>query len=109
LGINYRLATGQPFTPIVGGYYDSAQEVWKPSYGTTNSERMPTYNRLDMRLTKIFSVHPDLFSIFYLECLNIFSIPNIMDYTYSEDYSQREKVLSFFSERSFVFGIGMYF
>lgn len=109
LGINYRLATGQPFTPIVDGYYDSAQEVWKPSYGPTNSERMPVYNRLDMRLTRIFSIHPDLFSIFYLECLNILGIPNIMDYTYSEDYSQREKVSSFFSKRCLVFGIGMYF
>lgn len=109
LGLNYRLATGQPFTPIVGAYYDSAQKVWKPTYGPTNSERMPIYNRLDVRLTKIFSIHPNLFSIFYLEFLNILNIANIMDYTYSEDYSQREKVLSFFSQRSFVFGIGMYF
>jgi len=109
VGINYRFCTGQPFTPVVGSYYDSTQVVWKPVYGDINAERFPHYNRLDARLTKIFSIHPDVFSLFYLEILNILDIPNIMDYSYSSDYSKREKVLSYFSKRCMVFGVGVNF
>ena len=109
LGISYRFCTGRPFTPIAGSYYDSAQTVWKPVYGDIHSERFPNYNRLDVRLTKIFSIRPDVFSLFYLEILNILNIPNIMDYSYSSDYSKREKVLSYFSRRCVVFGVGMNF
>ncbi len=109
VGINYRFCTGQPFTPVTGSFYDSTLAVWKPLYGDINSERFPYYNRLDVRLTKIFSLHPDVFSLFYLEVLNILNIPNIMDYSYSSDYSKRDKVLSYFSRRCVVFGVGMSF
>lgn len=109
VGINYRFAAGVPFTPVVESDYDSTKAVWKPVYGGINSERFPNYNRLDVRLTKIFSLHPDVFSLFYVEILNILNIPNIMDYSYSSDYSKREKVLSYFSRRCVVFGVGMNF
>lgn len=109
VGINYRFSTGPLFTPIVESYYDSAQAVWRPIYGAINSERFPNYNRLDVRFTKIFSIHPEVFSFCYLEILNILNIPNIMDYSYSSDYSKRERILSFFSKRCAVFGVGMNF
>jgi len=109
VGINYRFSAGPLFTPVVGNYYDSAQSVWKPIYGPINSERFPNYNRLDARLTKLFSIRPEVFSFCYLEILNLLNIPNIMDFSYSSDYSKREKILSFFSKRCAVFGVGMTF
>ncbi len=50
LGFRYRLASGLPFTPIDGSIYDGASDRWIPVPGTANSDRLPTYHKVDARV-----------------------------------------------------------
>lgn len=109
VGINYKIATGRPFTPIVSSTYNSAKEYYEPVYGVTNSDRFPTYQRFDVRLTH-FNMLFDKFSIIaYMEGLNILNLENIFGYSYSDDYSHRKEIVSYFGRRTVVFGIQVSF
>ena len=105
LGMNYKYATGKPFTPIVSSVYREDWNVYEPIYGIDNSSRFPDYNRLDIRLTHLNNLFDKWFSIFYIEAINILNIENIFDYSYNSDYSGREEVKSYFGRRTVVFGM----
>jgi hypothetical protein len=107
IGINYKYATGRPYTPIKDVLFHSEENVYEPIYGTTNSSRYPAYHRLDLRLTHFNSMFDKYFTVYYLEALNILNIANIFDYTYNKNYTQKEGVKSFFGQRTIVFGLGV--
>jgi len=104
IGVNYKLATGQPFTPVASSEYIPAYKVYKPIYGKKNSDSFPTYKRLDFRISYFFSLFNKKFSIIYLEAINILSIKNIFNYRYNENYTSRKKVESYFGRRTLVLG-----
>lgn len=104
IGINYKMATGKPFTPVIDNKYISEYKVYEPIYGKKNSDSFPVYKRLDFRFSYYFSLFNDKFSIIYLEALNILNIKNILNYTYNETYTSREKVESYFGRRTLVLG-----
>jgi hypothetical protein len=104
VGINYKYATGRPFTPVINSNYISDLDIFEPIYGNDNSDRHPTYQRLDIRLTYLTQLFDNYFTVLYVEGLNILDINNIFGYSYNKDYSQRFRVDSYFGRRTIVFG-----
>jgi len=105
VGINYKYATGRPFTPVESSNFRSDLDIFEPVYASDNSDRYPTYQRLDIRLTYLTQLFNNYFTVLYVEGLNILDINNIFGYSYSQDYSKRFKVDSYFGRRTIVFGI----
>ncbi|MGB8317221.1 MAG: TonB-dependent receptor [Ignavibacteriaceae bacterium] len=105
LGLTYKYASGKPFTPVIGANFNSYQNIYEPVYGNTNSERLPSYQRLDLRITYLTQLFSNYFSVFYIEGLNILNINNIFDYSYNFNYTDKMKVTSYFGRRIFVMGM----
>lgn len=104
IGINYKYATGKPFTPVVSSVYREDMNVYEPIYGADNSNRYPDYNRLDIRFTYLTRLFEKWFTVFFVEGMNILDIKNIVDYSYNKDYSDKRQVQSYFGQRTIVFG-----
>jgi hypothetical protein len=106
-------ATGRPYTPVVGANYDARRDLWRPVEGPENSALMPDYLRWDLRVTRLFTLPAGLglpesgLSVLYVEALNLLGTPNVLEYVYSQDYSAREEVLSYFSRRMLVAGFAL--
>ena len=114
-GAKWQYRTGNPHTPIVDanlvldprfieeiggieniGNINTAEiienSIFIPVYGEKNSERLPSYHRLDIRVSKIFRFNSWKLGIF-LELLNTYNRKNILDYRYtSRDYSTKEPI-----------------
>ncbi|HEY0634304.1 MAG TPA: TonB-dependent receptor [Gammaproteobacteria bacterium] len=81
--------SGSPYTPIVGGVADPDNPGrYRPVYGEINSERLPNYHRLDLRVDRRFGEQVSG----YLELLNAYGQKNVAGYEYNIDYSQREPI-----------------
>ncbi|MCE1188756.1 MAG: TonB-dependent receptor [Ignavibacteria bacterium] len=104
LGLSIKLATGQPYTPYLGATYNSNIQAYEPIKGQTNSERLPDYKRFDIRLTHFTNLAGKYPVVLYMEGLNILNIQNIFGYSYTQDYSDRMKVKSYFGQRMIVIG-----
>ena len=104
-GATYKISTGKPYTPVVGSSYDPVQNIYIPSYAEINSERFPTYQRVDLNLQHIFSLF-GRFAVVAVAVNNIFNQKNLYDYTYSFDYSLKKEIISN-NRRSFYVGIGI--
>jgi hypothetical protein len=109
LGINYKCATGRPFTPVTGAVYRPEMGIYQPVYGSKNSERFGNYQRLDLRITYLNQLFRKYFTVIYLEALNILDLRNIFGYTYNFDYSQIKEVQSYFGRRTIVVGVQVTF
>ncbi|MFA5857885.1 MAG: TonB-dependent receptor [Elusimicrobiota bacterium] len=81
--------TGSPYTPITGAtkrVYSSGNVSYQPVYGKYNSERLPDYHTLDVKLDykfKSFGIESSCF----LQVNNLYNHTNVMGYDYSRDYS----------------------
>ncbi len=113
VGGRYSYSTGRAYTPVIGRFYDAGRGIWRPVEGENQSARLPDYRRLDVRLTKLFSL-PAMGSlpgsstcVFYVEGMNVLDVHNVLDYVYNSDYSQRTDNLSYFSRRIAVVGFGL--
>lgn len=81
LGLQWRFATGKPYTPVVLGVRDTLGN-WRPVNGEKNSERLSDFHRLDISLNKEFSwlgVKP----VVFIKILNAYNRKNLIGYTYS--------------------------
>ncbi|MGH7643962.1 MAG: TonB-dependent receptor plug domain-containing protein, partial [Gemmatimonadales bacterium] len=113
LGTRYSFTTGRPATPVVGRTWDPARGIWHPVYGEHNADRLPDYNRLDVRATKLFSLPASWVlpassvCVFYVEGLNVLGLRNALDYVYNADYSERRTTESYFSRRLLVAGFSL--
>lgn len=109
IGANLKYATGRPYTPIIGATYVNDLGIYEPIDGEINSSRYPDYKRLDLRITHLKAISKDIFSIFYLEGINVLDIDNLFGYTYSKDYSEQQKIRSYFGRRTIVLGMVLSF
>ena len=112
LGAHLRVASGAPYTPIVGALKDPTREVWHPVNGALYSARYPAYGRLDLRFMKVVDSPKFLglaqsWAVVYVEAMNVLDIKNVLEYQYTPDYSQRYAVLSYFSRRTLIAGVSM--
>lgn len=97
IGAKWRYTTGQPYTPVVGaeGLADpfTGASRWIPIYGEQNSERLESYHRLDLRISKAFTF-AGANATTYFEIMNAYNRKNLMSIDYNRDYSERKEVYS---------------
>ena len=102
LGLTHRYATGRPFTPVTGATFDAAQNVWMPRYGPPMSERLPSFRRLDLGLTRLQRIAGSQ-GVIFTAVNNLLDRDNLYAYRYPSDYSSRIPIRSIF-KRSFYVG-----
>lgn len=112
-GVRWSYASGRPYTPVVGATWGPGRALWHPVYGEHGSGTMPAYHRLDVRLTRLFSIPgagalpASSVCVLYAECMNVLGTANVLDWTYSADYSRRIANESYFSRRLVVAGFSL--
>ncbi|HJU73116.1 MAG TPA: TonB-dependent receptor, partial [Gemmatimonadaceae bacterium] len=106
LGATYRVASGKPFTPVIGATYDTARDIYVPHYGAPMSERFPTLRRFDVSASRFHRHTQSLASVMYFSVSNIFDRENVQSWRYTRDYAQRTGVRSIFN-RSVYFGASL--
>jgi vitamin B12 transporter len=98
-----RYATGKPFTPVTAATFDARRHTWHPQYGPPFSERLPSFQRLDLSLSRVKRLSPRTLLVYFASINNVFDRSNIYQYAYNTDYTQRTAVRSLFN-RSFYIG-----
>lgn len=112
-GAKWQYRTGNPYTPVVDAqlvvdprFAEGKKieditvtefiqnSVYIPIYGETNSERLPPYHRLDVRVSKTFRFNSWDLGIF-IELLNTYNRKNLLDYDYHRDYSDKDPIYQF--------------
>lgn len=91
IGGTFRLVTGNPETPVVGGVYDGDVDAYRPLYGAINSARSSAFHRLDLRVDKQFELLGHRAAA-YLDLQNAYNHANREGTEYSFDYTQRADV-----------------
>jgi hypothetical protein len=113
LGARYGYSSGRPYTAVVGRTYDPSRTLWRPIFGEHDAALMPDYHRLDVRITRLFSIAkgaglpPSSVCVAYLETLNALATRNQLSYVWNSDYSKRYALDSYFSQRYVVAGVGL--
>ena len=113
VGARYGFGSGRPYTPVIGRTWDADRAVWHPIRGERGSARMPDYHRLDLRMTRLFSmprfagVPASSVCALYVEGMNVLGIRNVLEYTWNEDYSVRSTRDSYFSRALAVAGVAL--
>ncbi len=87
----YRYVTGNPFTPVVTGTFDSDNDVYVPTRGPIYSERLEPFQQLDIRVDKKFIIDQEVWSL-YLDVQNVLNQKNVESLRYSYDYSAKENI-----------------
>ncbi|MEP6763960.1 MAG: TonB-dependent receptor plug domain-containing protein [Gemmatimonadaceae bacterium] len=94
-GVAYKVATGRPFTDIAGATFSDAEHVYVPVYASPNNERLPSFSRTDMSVSKTRPFGADRFLVVFAGQNNIFNQINTFGYTWSTDYATRIPVRSY--------------
>ena len=105
VGLSYRISTGKPYTPVISATYDPMENVYIPTYAEKNSDRFPTYQRVDLSFQYITAVF-NRFCVMFVAFNNVFDEKNLYQYTYNFDYSKKIEVRSG-NKRIVWFGIGL--
>ncbi len=97
--------SGTPYTPVVGSTYASSLDVYQPLYApVANEDRLPTYFRTDLNLTKQLDLKSKHASVLVYAVLNnVFNNKNASGYLYNADYSARHA--QYFQLRSVYLGL----
>ncbi len=110
-GVRWSHSVGRPYTPVVGRTYDAGTSTWHPVWGEHGSALYPAYDRLDVRLTRLFSLPPGAglpassVCAAYCEAMNVLGTRNTLEYVWNSDYSRRYTLDSYFSRRLLVAGV----
>ncbi|MEM7152898.1 MAG: TonB family protein [Myxococcota bacterium] len=86
VGARFRVVSGNPFTPAVGGTFDASSGGYIPISGAPNSERMPMFHQLDLRVDKRF-VWKRVSLTTYLDVQNVYNRQNAEFVNYAYDFS----------------------
>jgi len=92
-GLRFRYVTGNPSTPLMKGPYDSDRDRYLPFSGVPESERMPDFHQLDIRVDKKFIYKTWILDV-YLDVLNVYNRFNTEGYIYNYDYTERAPLTS---------------
>jgi TonB family protein len=88
-GARLRYASGNPVTPVTGSVYDAGAGTYVPLYGAVNSDRLPEFFQLDLRVDRIWTFRTWRLSL-YLDVQNVTNRGNAEGWSYSYDYSRRQ-------------------
>jgi len=69
--------------------YDAGAGTWVPFFGPVNSERLPDFLQLDVRVDRIWTFRTWRLSL-YLDVQNVTNRGNAEGWTYDYDYSRRQ-------------------
>ena len=98
VGAKWQYRTGNPYTPVLdanlGTDPRNGEPIYFPVYAEINSARFPPYHRLDVKFSKAFRFESWEIG-FFLELLNIYNRKNLLDFNYSEDYSEKDEIYQF--------------
>ena len=98
IGAKWQYRTGNPYTPVLGATLQTdprnGESIYVPDYAATNSARLPAYHRLDAKISKAFRFDDWQMRVF-LELLNVYNRKNLLDFSYSDDYTEREDIYQF--------------
>jgi hypothetical protein len=83
VGVRWKAQSGALYTPIVGLTESTTQSgVQTPVYGKVNSERLPAYHRMDLRIERAQKFSWGSLSL-YSDILNLYGQENIEGYSYA--------------------------
>lgn len=86
-GVRFRLTSGLPYTPVVAAFYDATGDQYQPIFGAQNSQRLPPFVALDVRVEKTFTFQRIKLNL-YLDIQNVTNQANPEEVTYNYDYSK---------------------
>ena len=98
IGLKWQYRTGNPYTPVEGATQKTDPRndelIYIPNYAEINSARLPPYHRLDVKLSKAFRFNSWEMS-FFLELLNAYNRKNLLDFSYNDDYTEKDEIYQF--------------
>lgn len=87
----FRYSTGNPYTPVRGGVFDSDNDVYVPVRGPYFSERLDPFYQLDLRIDRKWVFDRWILSA-YLDIQNVTNRKNPESIIYSYNYAQRDQI-----------------
>jgi len=91
-GARFRLVTGNLITPVVGSLYNASAGSYTALLSpNANSERLPMFNQLDLRVDKAWDYGTWKLRT-YLDVQNVYYARNVEDYSYNYNFTQRTRV-----------------
>ena len=95
IGAKWQYSTGNPYTPVIDAtlqrHPTTGLPVYRPVYGDVNSQRVPPFHRLDIRVNKSFTFDRWEMGI-YLELVNAYNRRNVLTVDYNYDYTEQDVV-----------------
>jgi hypothetical protein len=91
LGLRFRYVTGNPYTPVIGAYYNANADRYTPIQGPINGARLPSFNQLDLRFDKTWTFNRWRLS-FYLDLQNLYDAANPEGITYNFNYKTQNTI-----------------
>jgi outer membrane receptor protein involved in Fe transport len=91
VGARWRLVSGRPVTPFVGGVFQEDRDSYEGIQGAPNSDRLPLFHMLDLRVDKRWVYNQWALST-YLSVSNAYNRGNAQDVAYSFNYRQKEVI-----------------
>jgi TonB family protein len=88
IGARWRYGSGNPETPVASSIYDSDNDGYLPINGPYNSERLPHFHALDIRIDKDFNFTRWKLTV-YLDILNIYNRKNPEFTRFNFDYTEK--------------------
>jgi len=89
LGGRVRYASGNPYTPVAGTFYDTDSQTYQPYDGPVLSARLPAFFELDLRVDRTWKRPWGAIKLF-LDVQNVTNRVNPEGVTYNFDYTERE-------------------
>ncbi len=87
VGARVRFVSGNPYTPIIGGYFDNNGGDYGPvDKLPVYSARLPPFFELDVRVEKKWRILKDSQLSVYLDVLDSTNYRNVEAFTYNYDY-----------------------
>ncbi|HYI00725.1 TonB-dependent receptor domain-containing protein, partial [Hyalangium sp.] len=87
VGARFRFSSGNPLTPIVGARRDDSTDVFVPVFGGVNSQRLPNFHQLDVRIDKNFIFDQWNLNV-YVDLTNAYNNPAKEGILYNYNYSE---------------------
>ncbi|HEX8701472.1 MAG TPA: TonB family protein [Myxococcaceae bacterium] len=87
LGARFRFSSGNPRTPITGARRDDLTDVFIPIFGPVNSDRLPNFHQMDVRVDKTFVFDAWNLNV-YLDLTNAYNNPAKEGVLYNYNYTE---------------------